>query len=44
MKIGILGRESWEKLLVTDIGTNKVVLGMDWLRKHNPDITGQKGK
>ena len=42
-EVEIAGRKSQEKLLVANIGTDEVVLGMDWLKKHNPDIHWTKG-
>ena len=42
-EVEIARRNSQEKLLVANIGTDEVILGMDWLQKHNPDIHWTKG-
>ena len=35
---------SYEWFFVTDIGSKDMVVGMTWLRSHNPDIDWKKGK
>ena len=29
---------------ITDIGTDEVIMGIDWLRYHNPDINWREGQ
>ena len=43
VEIEIARRRSQEKLLVANIGMDEVILGMDWLKKHNPDIHWTRG-
>ena len=30
--------------VITDIGTDEVIMGIDWLRYHNPDINWREGQ
>ena len=36
--MGIGAAETQEKLLVTDLRSHQVILGLSWLQKHNPQI------
>jgi hypothetical protein len=35
---------SRERFLVTDIGDDRIMMGIDWLKKHNPGINWQTGE
>jgi RNase H-like domain found in reverse transcriptase/Reverse transcriptase (RNA-dependent DNA polymerase)/Integrase zinc binding domain/Chromo (CHRromatin Organisation MOdifier) domain/Aspartyl protease len=37
------GHEEWISLDVAPIGRHEIILGMPWIRKHNPDIDWVKG-
>ena len=32
------------RLLVTELGRQKIILGFPWLREQNPDINGKSGE
>lgn len=32
------GKRTWTKLLVTSLGKQSIILGLPWLRRHNPKI------
>jgi hypothetical protein len=32
-----------ERFLITGLGNQKVILGLPWLRKHNPEINWKEG-
>jgi len=38
------GQERWTDLLVTNLGSEDLILGLPWLRKANPDIDWEKGR
>ena len=44
MKMEIEGYEEWTDFLVTDIGSESVILGLPWLKKLNPRIDWKRGK
>ena len=40
-QVTIRNHTSWQSFLVTDIGRNDVIVGMSYLREHNPEIDWQ---
>ena len=38
LRLVVSGREEWTEFLVTNIGSEDVILGLPWLRKVNPNI------
>ena len=43
LPITIGGKEVKEELYVTHLGKNEIILGFDWLQKHNPRINWKNG-
>ena len=43
LPITIGGRDIKEELYVTHLGKNEIILGFDWLQKHNPRINWKSG-
>lgn len=37
------GKRTWTKLLVTSLGKQSIILGLPWLRRHNPKIDWSQG-
>jgi hypothetical protein len=37
------GKTNMEQFLITRLGNQKVILGLPWLRKHNPEINWKEG-
>jgi hypothetical protein len=37
------GKTHTEQFLITGLGNQKVILGLPWLRKHNPEINWKEG-
>ena len=44
LQFSLNGKEFQERFYVTGLGKQKVILGLPWLRKHNPEINWQTGK
>ena len=44
LQFSLNGKEFQERFYVTGLGKQKVILGLPWLRKHNPGINWQTGK
>ena len=44
LQFSINGKEFQERFYVTGLGKQKVILGLPWLRRHNPEINWQTGK
>ena len=44
LQFSLNGKEFQERFYVTRLGKQKVILGLPWLRKHNPEINWQTGK
>ena len=44
MKMEIEGYDEWTDFLVTDIGSESVILGLPWLKRLNPRIDWKRGK
>ncbi|EEB89118.1 hypothetical protein MPER_12827, partial [Moniliophthora perniciosa FA553] len=40
----IAGRQIREELYISGLGNEEIILGLPWLRKHNPDIDWATGK
>lgn len=43
LKLRIAGKVTTEKLLVTQLGKQDMILGLDWLQEQNPSINWKKG-
>ena len=43
LQFSLNGKEFQERFYVTGLGKQKVILGLPWLRKHNPEINWQTG-
>ena len=43
LPITIGGKDFKEELYITHLGKNKIILGFDWLQKHNPCINWKSG-
>jgi hypothetical protein len=37
------GKTNTERFLITGLGNQKVILGLPWLREHNPEINWKEG-
>jgi hypothetical protein len=37
LKIQVNGKKNMEQFLITGLGNQKIILGLPWLRKHNPE-------
>jgi hypothetical protein len=37
------GKTNREQFLITGLGNQKIILGLPWLRKHNPEINWKEG-
>ena len=44
LQFSLNGKEFQEQFYVTGLGKQKIILGLPWLRKHNPEINWQTGK
>jgi predicted aspartyl protease len=44
LKLGVDEMNEWVDFLVTDLGGEDVILGLPWLREHNPKIDWRKGQ
>ena len=44
LQFSINGKEFQERFYVTGLGKQKAILGLTWLKKHNPEINWQTGK
>jgi hypothetical protein len=44
LKLGVDKMNEWVDFLVTDLGGEDVILGLPWLREHNPEIDWRKGQ
>ena len=44
LQFSLNGKEFQERFYVTGLGKQRVILGLPWLRKHNPEIDWQTGK
>ena len=44
LQFSLNGKEFQERFYVTRLGKQKVILGLPWLRRHNPEINLQTGK
>ena len=44
LQFSINGKEFQERFYVTGLGKQKAILGLPWLKKHNPEINWQTGK
>ena len=44
LRLVVSGREEWTEFLVTNIGSEDVILGLPWLRKVNPNIDWSIGR
>jgi hypothetical protein len=43
LDIQVNGKTSTEQFLITGLGNQKIILGLPWLRKHNPEINWKEG-
>jgi hypothetical protein len=43
LDITVNGKLGTERFLITGLGNQKVILGLPWLQKHNPEIDWKKG-
>ena len=44
LRFSLNRKEFQERFYVTGLGKQKIILGLPWLRKHNPEINWQTGK
>ena len=44
LQFSINGKEFQERFYVTGLGKQRAILGLPWLKKHNPEINWQTGK
>ena len=44
LQFSLNGKEFQERFYITGLGKQKVILGLPWLKKHNPEINWQTGK
>jgi hypothetical protein len=43
LDLHVNGKKHMEQFLITGLGNQKVILGLPWLRKHNPEINWKEG-
>jgi hypothetical protein len=43
LDLHVNGKTHTERFLITGLGNQKVILGLPWLRKHNPEINWKEG-
>jgi hypothetical protein len=43
LDIQVNGKTNTERFLITGLGNQKIILGLPWLRKHNPEINWKEG-
>jgi Retroviral aspartyl protease len=43
LDIQVNGKTSTERFLITGLGNQKIILGLPWLQKHNPEINWKEG-
>jgi hypothetical protein len=43
LDIQVNGKTNTEQFLITGLGNQKIILGLPWLREHNPEINWKKG-
>jgi Retroviral aspartyl protease len=43
LDIQVNGKTNMERFLITGLGNQKIILGLPWLRKHNPEINWKEG-
>jgi Retroviral aspartyl protease len=43
LDLHINGKKHMEQFLITGLGNQKVILGLPWLQKHNPEINWKEG-
>jgi hypothetical protein len=43
LDLHINGKKHTEQFLITELGNQKVILGLPWLQKHNPEINWKEG-
>jgi Retroviral aspartyl protease len=43
LDLHVNGKTHMERFLITGLGNQKVILGLPWLRKHNPEINWTEG-
>ena len=44
LQFSLNGKEFQERFYVTGLGKQKIILGLPWLKRHNPEINWQTGK
>ncbi|ESK82137.1 reverse transcriptase-rnase h-integrase [Moniliophthora roreri MCA 2997] len=44
LEFNMAGREFWENFMISDIGDEEMILGLPWLRYHNPTINWETGE
>jgi hypothetical protein len=43
LDIQVNGKTNTEQFLITGLGNQKIILGLPWLREHNPEINWKEG-
>jgi hypothetical protein len=43
LDLQVNGKTNIERFLITGLGNQKIILGLPWLRKHNPEINWKEG-
>jgi Retroviral aspartyl protease len=43
LDIQVNGKTNTERFLITGLGNQKIILGLPWLREHNPEINWKEG-
>jgi hypothetical protein len=43
LDIQVNGKTNTERFLITGLGNQKIILGLSWLREHNPEINWKEG-
>jgi hypothetical protein len=43
LDIQVNGKTNMERFLITGLGNQKIILGLPWLREHNPEINWKEG-
>jgi hypothetical protein len=44
LELQVNGKTNMEQFLITGLGNQKIILGLPWLQKHNPEINWKEGK
>jgi hypothetical protein len=43
LELQVNGKTNMEQFLITGLGNQKIILGLPWLQKHNPEINWKEG-